>query len=109
VQQQRAILFDLQSRYEMAKISQALGQFETTDVVRILQPPILANQNSLPAPYLYAFIDLVIALIQTILLCVIMSLTQDKIWFTTDIASLTKIPIICSIPYIEIIGKPKKP
>lgn len=109
VQQQRAILFDLQSRYEMAKISQALGQFETTDVVRILQSPILANQNSLPAPYLYAFIGLVIALIQTILLCVIMSLTQDKIWFTTDIASLTKIPIICSIPYIEIIGKSKKP
>lgn len=97
VQQQRKILIDLKLRHEMAKLSQALGQFESTDLVRTRQSVIMAEQNTLLSPYLYAFIGLCIALVQTMLLCVLMSFTQDKIWFKEDIALLTKIPIICSI------------
>ena len=89
---------DLLNRYEMAKMTRALGHFEQKKRVKIIDLPYTPAAPSNYPLALYLLSGLVAGLLLGNGLAVLFAATDNRIFRRDQLERLSSVPVICRIP-----------
>ncbi len=96
----------LAKRYEMARVTGALGQFEAPERVKTLEPPANPAPKVTPGYFLYVLAGIVAGIGLGGALAGAAELLDSRLRRPQDFARVLGIPVIARIPRIDPVGRP---
>ena len=96
----------LAKRYEMARVTGALGQFEAPERVKVLEPPSNPAPKVTPGYVLYLLAGIIAGFALGGALAGAAELLDNRLRRPSDFSRLFGVPVIARIPRIEQVGRP---
>lgn len=93
---------ELYNRHEMAKVTGELGRFEEPEKIKVIDIPF-EPKTPINLPFhIYIILSLFAGLVVGFAAAIIQDLFDDTIWSLDQIKSVTDIPVISTIPLIDL-------
>ncbi|QTL05151.1 hypothetical protein J5J86_07615 [Aquabacter sp. L1I39] len=99
----------LAKRYEMARVTGALGQFEAPERVKVLEPPSNPAPKVTPGYVLYVLAGIIAGIALGGALAGAAELLDTRLRRPSDFSRLFGVPVIARIPRIQQVGRPVMP
>lgn len=100
---------DLLKRYEMAKVTGALGRFEETDRAKIIDPPYTpGNADNLPW-IVFSIAGVFAGFLLGCSVALVIEITNTAVVRSGTIATMMGVPVIARLPRIHAVSKPASP
>ena len=94
----RQIYEDLSSRHQLAQVTGALGKFEESDRIKMIDPPYTPTRPSNLPLFLYALIGLVAGVFLGVSLATVSELISRRVYSTEQFERLLDVPVIGRLP-----------